>query len=268
LPGPLLRRDVQDYDDLKRTARFFSVTYGTLVNQTGGIMDFAGTLYTATETQVGVVLIHGTWGNPSQFNSLTELMKNKGYMVHAPLMPWSKIRGYDVDYSAALKIVTGNIDELRKSGSTIIVLAGHSKGANAAIAYAAYGREKIDAVIAIAPGHTPDRVRNHESIQSSLTKAREMIESGNGDMQALFTHRNNGRYADITMTAAAYFSYYDPEGIGSMPLSTSKITQGIPLVWILAGTTDVLYDQSRDYVFEKWPHSLPGIMLRCSCSEE
>ena len=226
-------------------------------------MDFAGTLYTATENQVGVVLIHGTWGNPSQFNSLTELMKNKGYMVHAPLMPWSKIRGYDVDYSAALKIVTGNIDELRKSGSTIIVLAGHSKGANAAI-----GREKIDAVIAIAPGHTPDRVRNHESIQSSLTKAREMIESGNGDMQALFTHRNNGRYADITMTAAAYFSYYDPEGIGSMPLSTSKITQGIPLVWILAGTTDVLYDQSRDYVFEKWPHSLPGIMLRCSCSEE
>ena len=67
-------------------------------------------------------------------------MQNKGYMVLTPLMPWSKVRGYDVDYSAALEIVTSNIQELRKKGSTVIVLAGHSKGANAAIAYTAYGR--------------------------------------------------------------------------------------------------------------------------------
>ena len=216
-------------------------------------MNFSGSVYAATENKVGVVLIHGKWGNPSQFNSLATSMKSKGYMVLAPLMPWSKVRGYDVDYSAALEILTSNIQELRKSGFTVIVLAGHSKGANAAIAYAAYGREKIDAVIAIAPGHTPDRVRHNKSIQSSLTKAKEMIDSGRGDQRALFTHRNNGRYADITMTAATYFSYYDPDGMASMPLSTSKITPSIPLIWILAGTTDVLYDQGRDYVFEQWP---------------
>ena len=216
-------------------------------------MNMSGSLCAATENKVGVVLIHGKWGNPSQFNSLAKLMKNKGYKVLTPLMPWSKVRGYDVDYSAALEIVTGNIEELRKNGSTVIVLAGHSKGANAAIAYAAYGREKIDAVIAIAPGHMPEIARYQECIQSSLNKAKEMIDSGSGDKRALFTHRNNGRYADITMTAATYFSYYDPEGMGSMPLSTLKITPGIPLIWILAGATDVLYDKGRDYVFEKWP---------------
>lgn len=216
-------------------------------------MNFSGSLCAATEDKVGIVLIHGKWGNPSQFNSLAKSMSNKGYMVLTPLMPWSKVRGYDVDYSAALEIVTSNIQELRKSGSTIIVLTGHSKGANAAIAYAAYGREKIDAVIAIAPGHMPEIARHKESIESSLNKAREMIDSGNGDKRALFTHRNNGRYTDITMTAATYFSYYDPEGMASMPLSTSKIIQRIPLIWILAGTTDVLYDQGQDYVFEQWP---------------
>jgi len=216
-------------------------------------MNMSGSLCAATENKVGVVLIHGKWGNPSRFNSLAKAMSNKGYMVLTPLMPWSKVRGYDVDYSAALEIVTGNIQELRKNGSTVIVLAGHSKGANAAIAYAAYGREKIDAVVAIAPGHMPEISRYQESIQSSLNKAKEMIDSGRGDKQALFTHRNNGKYADITMTAATYFSYYDPEGMASMPLSTSKITKGIPLIWILAGTTDVLYDKGRDYVFEKWP---------------
>lgn len=70
---------------------------------------------------------------------------------------------------------------------------------------------------------------------------------------ALFTHRNNGKYVDINMTAAIYASYNDPEGMASMPLSTSKIAQRIPLIWILAGTTDVLYDKGRGYVFEKWP---------------
>ena len=128
----------------------------------------SGSLCAAIENKVGVVLIHGKWGKPSQFNSLATSMRNKGYRALTPLMPWSKVRGYDVDYSAALEIITGNIDELRKSGSTVIVLAGHSKGANAAIAYAAYGPEKIDAVIAIAPGHIPDIVRYQESIQSSL----------------------------------------------------------------------------------------------------
>jgi len=216
-------------------------------------MNISGSLCAATENKVGVVLIHGKWGNPSQFNSLARSMQNKGYMVLTPLMPWSKVRGYDVDYSAALEIITSNIQELQKSGSTVIVLAGHSKGANAAIAYAAYGREKINGVIAIAPGHTPDRLRYHQSIQSSLNKAKGMIDSGSGDKQALFTHRNNGRFADINMTAATYFSYYDPDGMASMPLSTSKITQRVPLIWILAGTTDVLYDKGRDYVFEKWP---------------
>ena len=216
-------------------------------------MNMFGSLCAATENKVGVVLLHGKWGNPSQFNSLAKLMKNKGYKVLTPLMPWSKVRGYDVDYSAALEIVTGNIEELRKRGSAVIVLAGHSKGANAAIAYAAYGREQIDAVIAIAPGHIPDIVRFQESIQSSLKKANEMIEGGSGDKVALFTHRNNGKYVDINMTAAIYASYNDPEGMASMPLSTSKIAQRIPLIWILAGTTDVLYDKGRGYVFEKWP---------------
>ena len=152
-------------------------------------MNFSGSLCAATENKVGVVLIHGKWGNPSQFNSLAKLMKNKEYMVLAPLMPWSKVRGYDVDYSAALEIVTGNIQELRNSGSTVIVLAGHSKGANAAIAYTAYGPEKIDAVIAIAPGHMPEIAPYQESIQSSINKAKEMIDSGRGDERALFTLR-------------------------------------------------------------------------------
>ena len=59
-------------------------------------------------------------------------------------------------HTAALNIVDNNIQELRKKGATLIIPAGHRMNVKSAIAYAAYGHEKIDAVIAIAPGHTPD----------------------------------------------------------------------------------------------------------------
>ena len=215
---------------------------------------FACDVHAATKNTVGVVLLHGKWGNPSQhINTLATSLKEKGYIVLTPLMPWSKLRGYDIDYPAALGIVENNIQELQKKGAKFIVLAGHSMGANAAIAYAAYGHEKINAVIAIAPGHTPDLHKYHMNVESSLNKANEMIKAGQGGESESFIDLNGGRYVSINMTAAAYCSYNDPGGMASMPISASKVTQRIPLFWIVAGTEDVLYNAGKEYVFEKWP---------------
>ena len=70
---------------------------------------FACDVHAATKNTVGVVLLHGKWGNPSQhINTLATSLKEKGYIVLTPLMPWSKSRGYDVDYPAALGIVENN----------------------------------------------------------------------------------------------------------------------------------------------------------------
>ena len=216
---------------------------------------FSGDVHAATEKKVGVVLLHGKWGNPSQhINTLATSLNEKGYIVTTPLMPWSKSRGYDIDYPAALGIVENNIRELRKKGATVIVLAGHSMGANASIAYAAYGHEKIDAVIAIAPGHTPDLYKYHINIESSLNKATEMIKSGQGGESESFIDLNSGgRSVNINMTAAVYSSYNNPDGMASMPISATNVTQRVPLFWILAGPEDVLYNSGKNYVFEKWP---------------
>ncbi len=215
---------------------------------------FACDVHAATKNTVGVVLLHGKWGNPSQhINTLATSLKEKGYIVLTPLMPWSKSRGYDVDYPAALGIVENNIQELRKKGAKIIVLAGHSMGANASIAYAAYGHEKIDAIIAVAPGHTPDLHKYHMNVESSLNKANKMIKAGQGGERESFIDLNGGRYESINMTAATYYSFNDPCGMASMPISASKVTQRIPLFWIVAGPEDVLYNAGKEYVFEKWP---------------
>ncbi|MEI8033469.1 MAG: hypothetical protein WCH05_09005 [Chlorobiaceae bacterium] len=121
------------------------------------------------------------------------------------------------------------VRELRQRGATVIVIAGHSTGANAAIACAAYGSEKVDGIIAIAPGHTPDRVESRQAIKADLDGAREMIRAGKGGDHALFLDRNQGREEISDMTASISFSCSDPVGVASMPLSASKVRLGLPL---------------------------------------
>jgi pimeloyl-ACP methyl ester carboxylesterase len=211
-------------------------------------------LFAESNSKPGVVLLHGKWGSPSQhIDQLALALKREGFMVLTPLMPWSKERGYDVDYPAALEIVDNQVRELRKRGAQMVILAGHSMGANAAVAYAANGHEKIDGVIAIAPGHTPDLLGYHLNIESSFNKASAMIREGKGNERASFIDVNGGRTLSFDMTAATYFSYNDNSGMAVMPLSASKVTQRIPLFWILGGTGDVLYKFGKGYLFEKWP---------------
>ena len=216
---------------------------------------FIGDLSAAAADRIGIVLLHGKWGNPSRnISKLAASMKSRGFAVITPLMPWSREREYDIDYPGAMGILDNAVRELRKEGATVVVVAGHSMGANASIAYAAYGHEKIDAVIAIAPGHTPDRPGYHLNIESSLNEAIEMIKTGRGSEKATFSDLNSGgRSAAVSMSAATYVSYNDPLGMASMPISTSKVTQQIPLFWIIAGPEDVLYGAGRAYVYDRWP---------------
>ena len=78
-----------------------------------------------------------------------------------PRMAWSGQRGqptsYEIEFSAALRAIDPAIAELRKNGATKIFIGGQSIGANAAIAYGARYGKTIQGVIALAPGHTPER---------------------------------------------------------------------------------------------------------------
>ena len=213
-----------------------------------------GTVSPAAERKVGVVLIHGKWGSPDRnIDRLALSLRGRGYEVITPVMPWSKQRGYDADYPAALALIDESVRELRKAGATVIVVAGHSMGANAAIAAAAYSHEPIDALIAIAPGHTPDQPKYHNKVAVSLEEAKAMITAGKGAEKGSFLDLNAGRESTFPMAAAVYVSYNDPDGMASMPISTSKVKPGIPLLWIIAGPEDVLFKQGQGYVFDHWP---------------
>jgi dienelactone hydrolase len=89
----------------------------------------------AAEGRTGVVPIHGKWGTPARYvDGLAGALRDKGFLVATPLMPWGRGRDYDADYPKALEQITAEVQSLQQRGAATIVVAGHSFGANAALA--------------------------------------------------------------------------------------------------------------------------------------
>jgi pimeloyl-ACP methyl ester carboxylesterase len=206
----------------------------------------------AAPQDVGIVLLHGKWAAPpTPVAYLARVLLSKGFKVVTPDMPWSKFREYDVDYPAALSEIDAAAKSLRDAGVKRIVVAGHSFGANAALAYAGSGRD-IDAVIAIAPGHTPDQGRFRAAVAASVEKARKLIAGGKGDEISYFEDRNQGRTKSVRTTPKNYLSYFDPEGLGAMPKSAATIRKPTPFFWIVENQSP-LVEAGEDYAFNRAP---------------
>lgn len=205
----------------------------------------------AAEGDVGIVLMHGKGANPPSVMRLAGNLESKGYRVTTPIMAWSSIRGFDADYPRSLIEIGAAVKSLRDKGAKRIILAGHSLGANAAIAYAGSGHD-IDGIIAIAPGHVPDVPRFRTAVAGSLKKARQMIAEGQSDSSASFLDLTRGTTRTITTTAAIYLSYFDPEGLAAMPKSAAAIPRPSPFLWII-GNQDPLLVLGDNYVFNKAP---------------
>ncbi len=206
----------------------------------------------AAPSDVGIVLLHGKWDKPpTHIAALAHQLESKGYLVATPDMPWSGQRNYDADYPAALAEIEASAKALREKGAKKIIVGGHSFGANAAIAYAASGRE-VDGILAIAPGHTPELGRFREAVTDSVAKAKQMVAEGRSDERASFDDLNQGRTKTIATTARIYLSYFDPEGMAVMPRSAARIPRPIPFLWVV-GSHDPMAARGEAYAFAKAP---------------
>ena len=212
---------------------------------------FGGSAY-SLESDVGIVLMHGKWAKyPTSIVGLARILESKGYRVVTPTMAWSDSRSYDVGYEQTLKEIDSAVESLQKQGAKRIIVAGHSFGANAAIAYAG-SRGTVDGVMALGPGHRPDSRKFQQTISGSLEKARQMFASGHGDDKAWFKDQNQGQIKSINTTALIYLSYFDPEGLASMPNSAAKFKTPIPLLMVV-GRNDPVFEMGEDYIFNKAP---------------
>jgi len=189
---------------------------------------------------IGVILLHGKWGSPraQTVAPLTWAFQDAGYKVQAEYMPWSDARLYDKSYEAAMQEIDGLAANLREAGARRVVVVGHSLGANAALAYAAT-RKGLAGVVAIAPGHAPDRAGFASKTSGDLAEARRMVEQGDGKKSGSFKDLNTGyRETTLHIPAEIYVSYFDPDGLANMPKSAAAIEPGTPLLWIEANNMD------------------------------
>jgi len=201
--------------------------------------------------KIGVVLLHGKYGAPDRnIGGLASTLRDAGYLVSTPEMPWSKRRAYNAGFLEALAEVDRAVQELRAKGATVVV-GGHSLGGNAALAYAAR-YPGAAGVLCLAAAHTPDIGRQLEVSAASVVKARELVAAGKGDTRTYFTDLNMGKAFEMVISAADYLSYYDPEGPAVMPRSAALLKPPVPILWI-AGARDPLSRPGPGYAFERAP---------------
>jgi pimeloyl-ACP methyl ester carboxylesterase len=190
---------------------------------------FASAQATAKDlTGWGAVVMHGKGGGTGGVSSVSSALSAAGAKVVKPSMSWSS--GYRT-YSQSLDEVAGHIASLKAQGATRIALVGHSLGANVALGYGAQ-RGGVAAVVAIGPGHQPDKFVRQPEIRDSLDRAKKMVASGQGAQSASFADSNQGRSSQVNTTAAAYVSFFDPAGPAVMGRNSGSL-RGAKLLWVV-----------------------------------
>lgn len=190
----------------------------------------------ATE-KIGVVCLHGKLSTPEQMLGVARYLEREGFLVSSPELPWSKWRTYDKTLEESAAEVTSAIEDLRKLGATKVVLLGQSLGATFAAYY--MGRYSVDAVVGVSPGHNPGSGRFLRDADESVTKAREMVQRGEGKEKSWFIDLNSGgREGSVHTTAEIYLGFYSPTGPLAQNSLAAELNQKIPML-ILANENEV-----------------------------
>lgn len=198
--------------------------------------------------QLGVVLMHGKQSAPGEHQSLAAAIAEAGFVADVPEMCWSARRIYDRPYAECLRDIDTAIARLKQKGATAFVIAGHSLGANGALAYGAVTKG-LKGIIALAPGHRPEALNRRAEVAASLATARKLVAAGRGDVPSRFTDFNGDFAITVAATPNAYLSFLDLKSAAVMPNNAAHLTA--PLLYIV-GTGDPL-QRGPDEIFAKAP---------------
>ena len=208
----------------------------------------------AQPSATGVILMHGKWGTPDKGIQPVELeLRGAGFVVVSREMPWSDRRAYDASFDEVMAQLEAEVAKLRAAGARKIVIGGHSFGANMALAYGARHPD-VAGVLALGPGHTPERFARNPEIAKSLDKARSLLASGKGGTFANFADVNQGRTREVSAKPAVYISYFDPAGPAVMPRNAAMLSPNVALLWVV-GTKDNMFAAGQGYAFDRAPRN-------------
>jgi pimeloyl-ACP methyl ester carboxylesterase len=203
-------------------------------------------------TLSGVVLLHGKWGQaPYAHAPLAEALAAAGHPVSSPTLPWALKRLYDADFATALDEIAAEVTALRHRGCRQVVLAGHSLGACAALAYAGR-RGGVDGLILLAPAHFPARLLADGHTGDSLAAARVALAGPAPEKRNPVVDVNQGRRQRLRVAPAIYLSYFDPDGPTAWATNAAALPPDLPTLWVI-GHDDPAHRDGVDYAFDVSP---------------
>ena len=175
-----------------------------------------------------------------------------GFLIESPHCAWSKPRKYSNTVDGSLReCVVPRITLLRERGAEKIVVFGKSLGANAAMR-AGVIIDGIDAIVAMAPGHRPEKAYMRDKFDADVRHARNQVKAGNGQKITEYLDINQGREKMIEVAAINYLSWFDPDGKAVMEKNAPKFKDNIAFLWI-AGKQDMISDGTGKDIFDSTP---------------
>ena len=202
------------------------------------------------QERLAFVLMHGKQSAPDEHRPLADAVEALGVPVERPEMCWSARRIYDRPYLDCLREIDTAIERLRRRGATATIVAGHSLGANAALAYGA--RHEVKGVAALAPGHRPEALAQRPRIAEELDRARALMAGGRHERIG-FVDFNGSLQITVMATPAAYVSFFAADSPAVMPVNAARLNA--PLLYVV-GSQDPL-QRGPEEIFEKAPpHAL------------
>lgn len=204
----------------------------------------------AEDKKCAMVLIHGKWRDPGDWRVFA---RSLGPMcaLKAIEMPWSGRRSYDKSYPEALDEIAKEVELFRSQGYKNVILVGYSFGVNAGLAYMAT-KGDADAVLGLAPGHSPQVMYQRGMNKDVVSKARELIKDNKGQEKVSFVDLNQTFHRSFSVPAVTFLSYFDPEGLGVMAVSAKRFQRSVP-VMIVIGTRDPLINSTKSDIFPSLP---------------
>ncbi|MGH8617279.1 MAG: alpha/beta fold hydrolase [Burkholderiales bacterium] len=182
--------------------------------------------------KIGVVVMHGKGGAPTRHVSeLAVALESAGFLVRNMEMPWSGKREYDVNVAAAVQEVEAALAALRDAGAQKVFVAGHSQGGVFALYFG--GGHAVDGIIAIAPGGDVANAYYRARVAEPLAEARKLVAEGRGAERTKLADFEGakGTFA-ITVSPAAYVTWFDPDGAMNQAAAVRKMQSAVPVLYI------------------------------------
>jgi pimeloyl-ACP methyl ester carboxylesterase len=209
----------------------------------------------------GIVLLHGKWGQPPYAHApLAAALTAAGHPVASPALPWALKRLYDTGFDAALEEIGAAVAALRRQGCRRVVLAGHSLGACAALAYAAR-RGGVEGLILLAPAHFPERLLADGHTADALAAARAALAGPAPAQRIPVVDVSQGARHRLRVAPAIYLSYFDPAGPAAWPANARLLPAQLPVLWAV-GRGDPAFALPMDYPFPEGRARLTRLTLQ------